>query len=73
MSFSRKVTEKQKLSIDKKVLLTIPEAAELSNIGESKISEALNKPGCPFVFKNGQRRLVKREAFVQYLTESDDM
>ena len=37
------------LPIDRKMLLSIREAAEYSNIGINKIDEMLKQPNCPFV------------------------
>ena len=37
------------LPIDRKMLLSIREAAEYSNIGINKIDELLKQPNCPFV------------------------
>lgn len=37
------------LPIDHKMLLSIREAAEYSNIGINKIGEMLKQPSCPFV------------------------
>ena len=36
------------LPIDRKMLLSIREAAEYSNIGINKIDELLKQPNCPF-------------------------
>ncbi len=57
-----------KVPIHLKVTLTIREAAEYSNIGINKIDSMLRQPLCPFVLYIGTRRLVKRKAFEEYLS-----
>ena len=56
--------------IPQKLALTVPEAAEYSNIGLNKISELLRQPNCPFVLYVGTKKLVKREAFEEYIRKS---
>ncbi len=51
----------------KKTTLTIREAAEYSNIGINKLSEMLRSPNCTFVLYVGNKKLVKRTAFEEYL------
>lgn len=53
--------------IPQKIALTIREAAEYSNIGQNKIDQMLRKPNCPFVLYVGSKRLVKREAFEDFI------
>ncbi len=53
--------------IEKKLNLTIREAAEYSNIGMNKINEMLRNPMCSFVLYVGNRKLVKRKEFEQFL------
>ena len=55
------------LTIDRKMLLYIREAAEYSNIGINKIDELLKQPNCPFVLFVGTKKLVKRKAFEAYI------
>jgi len=55
------------VSIESKVALTIKEAAEYSNIGINKIAEMLRNPMCNFVLYIGNKKLVKRKEFEQYL------
>jgi excisionase family DNA binding protein len=54
--------------IESKVALTIKEAAEYSNIGINKIAEMLRNPMCNFVLYIGNKKLVKRKEFEQYLS-----
>jgi excisionase family DNA binding protein len=53
--------------IHEKMLLTIKEAAEYSNIGINKIDSMLRSPGCAFVLFVGTKKLVKRKAFEEYI------
>jgi len=62
--------ENQHLPINQKSLLTIPEAAEYSNIGQNKISEMLKNPRCTFVLYVGKKKLIKRIPFEEYLMKS---
>ena len=55
------------LPIDRKMLLSIREAAEYSNIGINKIDELLIQPNCPFVLFVGTKKLVKRKTFEAYI------
>lgn len=55
------------LPIDRKMLLSIREAAEYSNIGINKIDELLKQPNCLFVLYVGTRKLVKRRAFEEFI------
>ena len=57
------------LPIDRKMLLSIREAAEYSNIGINKIDELLKRPNCPFVLYVGTKKLVKRKAFEEFIEE----
>mgnify|MGYP002663198470 FL=1 len=55
------------LPIDRKMLRSIREAAEYSNIGINKIDEMLKQPNCPFVLYVGTTKLVKRKAFEEFI------
>ena len=55
------------LPIDRKMLLSIREAAEYSNVGINKIDELLKQPNCPFVLYVGTKKLVKRKAFEVFI------
>ena len=58
----------EKLPIDRKLLLTIKEAAEYSNIGINRIDSMLRSPNCPFVLFVGSKKLVKRKEFEEYIS-----
>ena len=57
------------MPIDRKLNLTIREAAEYSNIGINKINDMLRNPMCEFVLYVGKRKLVKRKEFEEYLSK----
>lgn len=59
----------ERVPINLKMVLTIREAAEYSNIGINKIDAMLKQPGCPFVLYIGTRKLVKRKEFEKYISE----
>ena len=61
-------TEKTQVPIHLKMTLTIKEAAEYSNIGINRIEQMLKQPNCPFVLYVGTKKLVKRKAFEQYIS-----
>ena len=72
MSFNEVLIHKtvaERVPIQDKLLLTIKEAAEYSNIGLNKIDAMLKCPNCPFVLFVGSRKLVKRKEFEDYLRE----
>ena len=60
--------EIRRVPIHLKLNLTIKEAAEYSNIGINKIAEMLRNPMCNFVLYVGNRKLVKRKEFEQYIS-----
>ena len=58
---------KNTLSIAEKARLTAEEAAEYFNIGVNKIRIMTNDENCPFVLWSGNRRLIKRKTFEEFL------
>ena len=67
MPLNKTNQQDMRLPIDRKMLLSIREAAEYSNIGINKIDEMLKQPNCPFVLFVGTKKLVKRKAFEAYI------
>ena len=53
-----------------KANLTIKEAAAYSNIGINRLDRMLRTPNCPFVLFVGSKKLVKRQAFEEYLNHT---
>jgi len=67
-----RMTESKSLEIPfwLKLTLTIKEAAAYSNIGINRIEELLKQPKCDFVLYVGNKKLVKRKEFEQYISRS---
>lgn len=59
-----------KVPIWEKLNLTIEEASEYSNIGVNKIREISNDDNCPFVLWIGNKRLIKRRKFDEYIEKT---
>lgn len=53
-----------------KMNLTKQEAAAYSNIGINKIEELLKNPKCNFVLYVGNKKLVKRKEFEQFIAKT---
>ncbi|MDE7313365.1 MAG: hypothetical protein K2N87_17380 [Eubacterium sp.] len=53
-----------------KAALTVEEVAAYSNIGICKLNELAKKPNCPFVLYIGKKKLIKREKFDKYISDS---
>ena len=64
----KELEEKETVPIHLKMLLTIREAAEYSNIGINKIDSLLRQPNCAFVLYVGTRKLVKRKEFEEFIS-----
>lgn len=60
--------QKHEVPIWEKMTLTIEEAAAYSNIGINKIREMAGDSKCPFVVNIGNRRLIKRKEFEEYVS-----
>lgn len=63
-------TERLEMPFWLKLNLTKQEAAVYSNIGINRIDEMLKDPKCPFVLYVGNKKLVKRKEFEQYIAKS---
>lgn len=57
-----------KVPIHLKLTLTAKEASAYSNIGINKIDKMLRTPNCPFVLYVGNKKLVKRREFEQFIS-----
>ena len=65
---NRLMTIPLKVPIHLKLTLTAKEAAAYSNIGINKIDKMLRTPNCPFVLYVGNKKLVKRRQFEQFIS-----
>ena len=61
--------EENRVPIWRKAAITIDEAAEYSNIGKQTLKEIISQKGCPFVFRVGRKRLIKRVLFDEYINQ----
>lgn len=61
------VAQENKIPIWQKINLTIKEAVEYSNIGESTLRELLRDRDCPFRLYVGKKYLIKRKEFEKFL------
>ena len=64
-----KETEKT-IPIKDKINLSIQEASVYSGIGETTIRKMLKERGCTFRLMVGNKHLIKRKAFEQFLEEA---
>ena len=55
------------VTIWEKVNLTLEEAAIYFGIGQNKLRELTNSDNCPYVIWCGNKRLIKRRLFTEYL------
>lgn len=58
---------KEKVPIYQKQNLTLEEAAEYSNIGINKLTMLIKEPTCNFVLYVGNKRLIKRKLFDEFI------
>ena len=63
-------TNNEVILIKDKINLTVREAAQYSNIGETKIRKLLEEKGCPFMLKIGKKNLIKRNEFEKFLEKA---
>lgn len=67
----KRITRKRtEVPIWEKATLTLEEAAEFSGIGIHKIRELTEAKNCKFVLWNGNRRLIKRKKFEEFIDGS---
>lgn len=61
----------EKIPIYYKQNLTIEEAAEYSNIGINRLGMLLREPNCDFLLLVGNKRLVKKQKFDDYINRTE--
>ncbi len=64
------VVEKIQVPVWHKMNLSIDEAVLYSGIGRAKLYEITNREDCPFVLWIGNRRVIKRKAFEEYMEKA---
>lgn len=62
--------ENNNVPINQKLTLTIKEALIYSNIGINKIDSMLRTPNCPFVLFVGNKKLLKRKEFEEFIARA---
>lgn len=60
---------KYKVPLWYKTNLSIEEAVFYTGIGRAKLYEMTNREDCPFVLWIGNRRLIKRQVFDEYIAK----
>lgn len=63
------ITKVNDVPIWQKINLTIEEASAYSGLGDKKIRELVKDKRCPFVLKNGNKYLIKREKFEKWIDQ----
>lgn len=58
---------KEKVPIYQKQNLTLEEAAEYSNVGINRLTMLIKEPTCNFVLYVGNKRLIKRKLFDEFI------
>lgn len=58
---------KEKVPIYQKQNLTLEEAAEYSNIGINRLTMLIKEPTCNFILYVGNKRLIKRKLFDEFI------
>ncbi len=61
------------IPIWEKVTLTVSEASKYSNIGEKTLRNILKEPSCPFVFSVGNKYLIKRKEFENFIMKHNSL
>ena len=57
----------QEVELWNKVLLTLPEASKLSGIGINRLRQICLSPDANFIIWIGDRKMIKRSKFIEYL------
>lgn len=64
------MTRKLEIPFWKKAVMTVDEASAYSSIGINKLYDMPNDTRCSYVLRNGNRRLIKRKEFDEYISET---
>ena len=65
-----KTNANTEVPISEKIAWTISETAKISNIGENKLYELVKNPRCPFVLYVGNKRLIKKKEFENFISDT---
>lgn len=66
-SLDKTIAKKYDVPIWHKTNLTIDEAVEYSGIGRERLRKLTSQADCPFVLHIGNRRMIKRRIFDDYI------
>lgn len=69
VEMSDKTNSKYYIPLWHKSNLSIEEAAAYTGIGIGKLYEMTNQEDCPFVLWIGNRRMIKRQVFDEYIAK----
>lgn len=61
------VIDKKYIPLWEKANLTLEEASVYFGIGQNKLRELTNSDSCPYVIWCGNKRLINRKLFLEYL------
>ena len=61
---------KGSISISEKAVLSIIEASEYSEIGQDRLKKLCDKPNCSFSFRVGNRRMIKKKEFDNFISNA---
>lgn len=61
---------KGSISISEKAVLSIIEASEYSEIGHDRLKKLCDKPNCSFSFRVGNRRMIKKKEFDNFISNA---
>lgn len=62
--------KKYEIPVYRKPLLTIEETIAYTGIGRDKLYKMTNPENCPFVLWVGNRRMIKRRVFDEYIEKN---
>ncbi|MBO6240754.1 MAG: excisionase [Butyrivibrio sp.] len=63
--------KQERVPLWNKYMLTVSEASEVFNIGENKLRFIIeNNEGADFIMMNGNRNMIKRKLFEEYLDKT---
>lgn len=64
----------ERIPLNEKLNLTVPEAAAYTGIGQIKIRNMMKEPDCPFLLKvSSHRFLVRRKELEEYLKSKNNL
>ena len=65
--------KKPDIPIESRPLLSLSEASAYFGINTNKLTKMLSEPHCPFVLKNGNKYMVKKDVLIEYLMNKNQI